>query len=89
MPRKSTAARIYLTFDDVVEIQDHVLAEFGGLPGFIDQGRVHAAVGRLETGYRNNVFEQAAALMESVSNNRGFVDGNKRTGFILRIRSSG
>jgi death-on-curing protein len=73
--------RRYLTFDDVVDIHDKVLAEFGGLPGFLNRGYVEAAVGRLHTGYYKNIFEEAAALMESVSNNHGFVDGNKRTGF--------
>src|ERR1035438_3087184 len=81
MPRKRPRSRIYLAFDDVVEIHDRVLAEFGGLPGFLNKGYVEAAVGRLHTGYYNNLFEEAAALMESVANNHGFVDGNKRTGF--------
>ncbi len=71
----------YLTFDDVVAIHDRVLAEIGGMPGFLDKGRIEAAVGRLTTGYYNNLFEEAAALMESLANNHGFVDGNKRTGF--------
>jgi death on curing protein len=75
------AAHRYLTFDEVVAIHDRVLAEFGGLPGFLNKGYVDAAVNRPRTGYYNNLFEEAAALMESLANNHGFVDGNKRTGF--------
>ena len=71
----------YLTFEHVVDIHDRILAEIGGLPGFLNKGYVEAAVGRLHTGYYRNLFEEAAALMESVANNHGFVDGNKRTGF--------
>ena len=73
--------RRYLTVDDVVEIHNRVLVETGGLPGFLDHGRVDAAVNRLHTGYYKNLFEEAAALMESLTNNHGFVDGNKRTAF--------
>jgi death-on-curing protein len=74
-------ARTYLTFEDVVGIHDAILEKIGGLPGFLTPGYVHAAVGRLQTGYYANIFEEAAALMESLANNHGFVDGNKRTGF--------
>jgi death-on-curing protein len=80
MPRRKQTRR-YLTFDEVVSIHDKVLSEIGGLPGFLDEGRIHAAVGRLTSGYYNHLFEEAAALMESVANNHGFVDGNKRTAF--------
>jgi death-on-curing protein len=82
MARQQAQQRRYLTFDDVVDIHDRVLADIGGLPGFLNRGYVEAAVGRLHTGYYRNIFEEAAALMESVANNHGFVDGNKRTSFV-------
>jgi death on curing protein len=74
--------RSYLTVPDVEGIHRQVLEETGGLPGYLDKGRIDAAVNRLHTGYYNNVFEEAAALMESLANNHGFVDGNKRTAFV-------
>jgi death-on-curing protein len=43
---------------------------------------VDSAINRPKTGYYNNIFEEAAAMMESVSNNQGFFDGNKRTAFV-------
>jgi len=72
----------YLSIDDVVSFHDRVLAETGGMPGFLNRGYVDAAVNRLQTGYYNNLFEEGAALMESLANNHGFVDGNKRTAFV-------
>jgi death on curing protein len=72
----------YLTFEDVVRFHDLVLAQTGGLSGFLNRGYVDAAVNRLHTGYYNNIFEESAALMESLANNHGFVDGNKRTAFV-------
>ncbi|MGA7629690.1 MAG: type II toxin-antitoxin system death-on-curing family toxin [Terriglobales bacterium] len=40
-----------------------------------------AAVFRPQTGYYNSIEEEAAALMESLGNNHGFLDGNKRIAF--------
>ena len=36
---------------------------------------------RQQTGYYNSLEEEAAALMESLGNNHGFVDGKKRIAF--------
>jgi len=54
---------------------------FGGLHGVRDQGAVEAAVFRPQIGYYNSIEEEAAALMESLANNHGFIDGNKRIAF--------
>ena len=60
----------------------HLLIEmFGGLHGVRDQGAVESAVFRPQTGYYNSLEEEAAALMESLANNHGFLDGNKRIAF--------
>lgn len=60
----------------------HILIEtFGGLHGVRDKNAVEAAVFRPQTGYYNSVEEEAAALMESLANNHGFIDGNKRIAF--------
>ena len=54
---------------------------FGGLHGVRDKGSVEASVFRPQIGYYNSLEEEAAALMESLGNNRGFLDGNKRIAF--------
>ena len=36
---------------------------------------------RPQSGYYKNIFEEAAALMESLAMNHPFVDGNKRVAF--------
>jgi len=46
-----------------------------------DKNAVEAAVFRPQTGYYGCLAEEAAALMESLANNHGFVDGNKRIAF--------
>ena len=62
-------------------MQHRLIEPFGGLHGVRDKGAVEAAVFRPQTGYYNSLEEEAAALMESLGNNHGFIDGNKRIAF--------
>ncbi len=68
----------YLTVAEVYRIQHRLIEMFGGLHGVRDKGAIEAAVFRPQTGYYNSIEEEAAALMESLGNNNGFLDGNKR-----------
>ena len=62
-------------------MQHRLIDMFGGMHGVRDKGAVEAAVFRPQTGYYNSLEEEAAALMESLGNNHGFLDGNKRIAF--------
>ena len=62
-------------------MQHRLIELFGGHHGVRDQGAVEAAVFRPQTGYYASIEEEAAALMESLANNHGFLDGNKRIAF--------
>jgi death on curing protein len=73
--------RVYLTVAEVIAIHGHQIEEYGGIHGIRDQGALEAAVFRPQTGYYNDVGEEAAALLESLVNNHAFLDGNKRVGF--------
>src|ERR1700692_4176302 len=68
----------FLTVAEVYRMQHRLIELFGGRYGVRDQGAVEAAVFRPQTGYYNSIEEEAAALMESLGNNHGFIDGNKR-----------
>src|SRR5436309_14632470 len=70
----------YLTVAEVYAMQHRLIEIFGGLHGVRDKGAVEAAVFRPQIGYYNSI-EEAAALMESLGNNHGFLDGNKRIAF--------
>jgi death-on-curing protein len=76
-----TAERVYLTVAEVVAIHHHQLEEYGGEHGLLNQGALEAAVFRPQTGYYNDLSEEAAALLESLVNNHAFLDGNERVGF--------
>jgi death-on-curing protein len=62
-------------------MQHRLIELFGGRQGVRDKGAVEAAVFRPQIGYYNSIEEEAAALMESLGNNHGFLDGNKRIAF--------
>ena len=62
-------------------MQHLLIDRFGGVHGVRDKNAVEAAVFRPQIGYYNSIEEEAAALMESLANNHGFLDGNKRIAF--------
>jgi death on curing protein len=74
-------AKTYLTVGEVYQMQHLLIDRFGGLHGVRDKNAVEAAVFRPQNGYYNSLEEEAAALMESLGNNHGFIDGNKRIAF--------
>jgi death on curing protein len=62
-------------------MQHRLIDLFARLHGVRGRGAVEAAVFRPQTGYYNSLEEEAAALMESLGNNHGFIDGNERIAF--------
>ncbi len=77
------AARIYPTVAETIETHRLLIEEFGGSHGIRDRGLLESAVMRPQNGYYNDLFEEAAALMESLGNNHAFIDGNKRICFVM------
>ncbi|HEY1679837.1 MAG TPA: type II toxin-antitoxin system death-on-curing family toxin [Candidatus Sulfotelmatobacter sp.] len=71
----------YLTVAEVYHMQHRLIDLFGGMHGVRDAGAIEAAVFRPQTGYYDSIEEEAAALMESLGMNHGFIDGNKRIAF--------
>ena len=80
----------YPTLEDAIAVYARVIAPFGGSLGLRDQGALESALAWPQTGYYNDLVEEAAALWESVPQNHPFIDGNKRmaiviTGAFLRV----
>lgn len=69
----------YLSTAEVVEINSEMVRQFGGTHAIRDRAVLESAVARPQSGYYEDIFEEAAALFESLSQNHPFVDGNKRT----------
>ncbi len=78
MPSKAVQ---FLSLEEVIAIQEASIKRFGGTPGLRDKGLLESAIYRPQTGYYDGLAQMAAALFESLINNRAFVDGNKRVAF--------
>lgn len=74
----------YPTLEEALFLHRRLLEDFGGSEGIRDLGLLESALARPRSGYYKTVYEQAAALMQSlVGNHHAFIDGNKRIGFAL------
>ena len=70
----------------VLAIHDEQLAEHGGLAGVRDIALVQSALARPENlaAYGTpDIADLVAAYAYGIAHIRGFVDGNKRTGFVV------
>ncbi len=73
---------VYLTTEEALEIHRQLIDEFGGAHGIRDGGLLESALYRLQSGYYESIFEQAASLLQSLALNHVFVHGNKRISFV-------
>lgn len=77
-----------IVFEEVLAIHSRVIKEFGGSDGIRDKALVEAAIGRPYQTFDGielypTAIDKASAMLESILNNHPFVDGNKRTGYVL------
>lgn len=70
---------LYPTMDEVIAVHARLIARFGGSLGIRDRGGLESALARPQTGYYDDLIQEAAALWESLSQNHPFIDGNKRS----------
>jgi death-on-curing protein len=71
----------YLTVADVLAMHTVLMKRYGGATGVRDPGALEAALFRPQTGYYDDILAEAAALLEGLTINHPFVDGNKRIAF--------
>lgn len=77
-----------ITAKEAEEIHQILITKFGGSNGIRDMGTLESALARPFQTFENidlypNTLHKAAALIESLLMNHPFVDGNKRTGYVL------
>jgi death on curing protein len=76
---------LFLSVEEVLEIQAHMLETHGGQAGIRDRSSLESAVGMPAQTFGGEfvhagLFEMAAAYAFHIAQNQPFVDGNKRTG---------
>jgi death-on-curing protein len=72
----------------VLAIHDRLLAEHGGAEGLRDEALLHSALGRPLNHHAYGDADMvvlAAKYTAGIVKNHPFIDGNKRTGFLLGI----
>jgi death-on-curing protein len=74
---------------DVLAIHDRVLAVHGGAPELRDRGLLQSALARPRQHHayadRVDIVAMAALYTAGIVRNHPFVDGNKRTGFVVGV----
>ena len=77
-----------IEISEVEKIHDILIERFGGAKGIRDKGILESAIGRpFQTFDGKDLYpdpiDKAAAIFESIVSNHPFVDGNKRTAYVL------
>ena len=67
---------------DAFTAHDEALT-YGGLEGVTSLHLIESALARPYSGYHRLIARKAAAVLQSMAGNHGFVDGNKRTAWLL------
>ncbi len=74
-------AVIFPSLTETLELHARLIERFGGQGGIRDMGLLESALMRPQTGYYNTLSLEAAALLQSLTQNHAFIDGNKRIAF--------
>ncbi|MEQ1875920.1 MAG: type II toxin-antitoxin system death-on-curing family toxin [Bdellovibrionia bacterium] len=72
---------LYPTLAETLELHRILIERFGGKGGVRDLGLLESALKRPQTGYYSSLSLEASALLQSLTQNYAFVDGNKRVAF--------
>jgi death-on-curing protein len=76
----------WLTRDECLALHDMMLAQYGGCSGIRDEGLLESALARPQQLHhygKPGMPQMAAAYTAGIVKNHPFLDGNKRTGFML------
>jgi len=77
----------YITLNEVIELHDYLIAQFGGSSGIRDKGALESALAQPRATFGGidlypTLVEKAISLGFSLIQNHAFVDGNKRIGHL-------
>jgi len=76
----------WLTTEECLALHDMMLSRYGGIAGVRDENLLESALAKprqLFADGKPNMAEMAAAYAAGIVKNHPFLDGNKRTGFML------
>ena len=80
---------VWIDERDALALHDHLLALHGGAAGLRDDALLKSALARPQQHYAYaespDIIDMAAVYTAGIVRNHPFVDGNKRTGFVVGI----
>jgi death on curing protein len=80
---------VWIDERDVLALHGRLLALDGGAPGLRDPGLLQSALARPQQlhayGNKPDFIDMAAAYIAGIVRNHPFIDGNKRTGFLVGV----
>lgn len=81
---------IFITIEEVIQIHDDLINEYGGLHGIRDLGLLLSAIEMPKATMfgeflHASIYDKASAYLYHVVCNHAFVDGNKRTGTAVTL----
>jgi death-on-curing protein len=82
-------APVWIERREVLALHDRLLALHGGARGVRDEGLLASALARIQQQFTYveaaDIIDMASAYTAGIIRNYPFVDGNKRTGFVVGI----
>ena len=78
----------WIDLEVVLAIHDQQIAEHGGTNAIRDMGLIESALARaknLASFTASDVFDLAAEYGHVIARNHGFIDGNKRTAYVVTL----
>jgi len=80
---------VWIDEREVLALHNRLLALEGGAPGIHDAGLLNSALARprqlFAYGESPDIVAMAAVYVAGIVRNHGFLDGNKRTGFVVGV----
>jgi death-on-curing protein len=81
--------RVWIEERDALALHDRLIGLDGGAAGVRDSGLLKSALARPQQfhpyGDKPSIIDMAAAYTAGIVRNHPFVDGNKRTGFVVGV----
>jgi death-on-curing protein len=80
---------VWIEVHDALVLHERLLAAYGGAAGIRDEALLESAMSRPQQRFayadRVDIVEMASLYTAGIVRNHPFVDGNKRTGFVVGI----
>jgi len=80
---------VWIDRRDVLVLHDRLIAQFGGMAGLRDEALLESALARPRQHFQYtdapDMFDLAATYLSGILRNHPFVDGSKRTGFLVGV----